>query len=114
MLDRDGMQVVRERTPSVHLPHDMLRLKRVQFSPRQILRNLTIETRDENILARRYFWPGCHRMQPYRDLYPWADAHLPNTNAVAARVIVLPTGMAIGEDEIATICAILRVLHAGA
>src|SRR5688572_4597810 len=21
----------------------------------------------ENILARKYFWPGCHRMKPYRD-----------------------------------------------
>jgi dTDP-4-amino-4,6-dideoxygalactose transaminase len=66
----------------------------------------------ENILARRYFWPGCHRMQPYRDLYPWADAHLPHTNGVAARVVVLPTGMAVGEEEIATICAIFEVLHA--
>jgi dTDP-4-amino-4,6-dideoxygalactose transaminase len=66
----------------------------------------------ENVLARRYFWPGCHRMQPYRELYPWADAHLPNTNDVAARVIVLPTGLAIGEEEIATICAVLRVLQA--
>jgi len=66
----------------------------------------------ENVLARRYFWPGCHRMQPYCDLFPSADAHLPHTNDVAARVIVLPTGMAIGAEEIATICAILRTLHA--
>jgi dTDP-4-amino-4,6-dideoxygalactose transaminase len=66
----------------------------------------------ENVLARRYFWPGCHRMQPYRDLFPWANSHLPNTNNVAARVVVLPTGMAISEEEIATICAVLRVLHA--
>jgi dTDP-4-amino-4,6-dideoxygalactose transaminase len=28
----------------------------------------------ENVLARRYFWPGCHNMQPYRDLYPDAGA----------------------------------------
>jgi dTDP-4-amino-4,6-dideoxygalactose transaminase len=62
----------------------------------------------ENVLARRYFWPGCHRMQPYRELFPWADAHLPNTNAVAERVIVLPTGSAIGEPEIETICDVIR------
>ena len=24
----------------------------------------------ENILARRYFYPGCHRMEPYRSLFP--------------------------------------------
>src|SRR5205823_8509995 len=24
----------------------------------------------ENILARKYFWPGCHNMEPYRSYYP--------------------------------------------
>ncbi len=23
----------------------------------------------EQVLARRYFYPGCHRMEPYRTLY---------------------------------------------
>lgn len=61
----------------------------------------------ENILARKYFWPGCHRMQPYKDLFPWADMHLPVTNTVAGRVIVLPTGTAVGEKEIETIVAVM-------
>jgi dTDP-4-amino-4,6-dideoxygalactose transaminase len=26
----------------------------------------------EGILARKYFWPGCHNMQPFRELYPHA------------------------------------------
>lgn len=63
----------------------------------------------ENVLARRYFWPGCHRMQPYRDLFPWADAHLPNTNAVAARAMVLPTGAATSPQDINQICDVIRV-----
>lgn len=46
----------------------------------------------ENILARRYFWPGCHRMKPYRDLFPHAGLVLEETERVANRVIVLPTG----------------------
>src|SRR5690606_378769 len=33
----------------------------------------------ENVLARKYFWPGCHRMKPYRDLYPHAGLMLPRT-----------------------------------
>jgi dTDP-4-amino-4,6-dideoxygalactose transaminase len=86
-----------------------------QYVVAEVARDATI-TRDhlvetlhsENVLARRYFWPGCHRMQPYRELFPWADAHLPNTNAVAERVIVLPTGTAIGETEIQTICDVIR------
>jgi dTDP-4-amino-4,6-dideoxygalactose transaminase len=64
----------------------------------------------ENVLARKYIWPGCHKMKPYADLYPWADAHLPVTNAVAARVVVLPTGVAASAEDIAQICAIIRVL----
>lgn len=63
----------------------------------------------ENVLARRYFWPGCHRMQPYRDLFPWADAHLPHTNAVAERVIVLPTGTTIDETHIETIVDVIAL-----
>lgn len=62
----------------------------------------------ENILARKYFWPGCHKMQPYRDLYPHAGLLLPNTEQVADRVVVLPTGTTVSEADAATICAILR------
>jgi dTDP-4-amino-4,6-dideoxygalactose transaminase len=64
----------------------------------------------ENVLARRYFWPGCHRMEPYRSLFPHAGLTLPNTALVADRVIVLPTGTAVSQDDIKTITRILAVL----
>jgi dTDP-4-amino-4,6-dideoxygalactose transaminase len=64
--------------------------------------------RGENVLARRYFWPGCHRMEPYRTLFPEAGQHLPHTERVAERVMALPTGTAVGEQDIATIGDILR------
>jgi dTDP-4-amino-4,6-dideoxygalactose transaminase len=67
----------------------------------------------ENILARKYFWPGCHRMMPYRELFPHAGLLLLNTQKVADSVIVLPTGTTIGKDEIALICAIIRTLLKG-
>jgi len=63
----------------------------------------------ENVLARRYFWPGCHRMEPYRSFFPHARLLLPNTERMAARVIVLPTGTAASLEDIEVICAILRV-----
>ena len=63
----------------------------------------------ENVLARRYFWPGCHRMEPYRSYFPHARLLLPNTERMAARVIVLPTGTAASLEDIEVICAILRV-----
>jgi dTDP-4-amino-4,6-dideoxygalactose transaminase len=64
----------------------------------------------ENVLARKYFWPGCHRMQPYRDLFPHAGLLLPNTEAVADRVIVLPTGEALPESAPQVIANVVRVL----
>jgi len=62
----------------------------------------------ENVLARKYFWPGCHRMKPYRDLFPHAGLLLPNTTRVAASVVVLPSGTAISPDEIQVIADVIR------
>jgi dTDP-4-amino-4,6-dideoxygalactose transaminase len=62
----------------------------------------------ENILARRYFWPGCHRMEPYRSHYPNAELMLPNTVRVANSVVVLPTGSAITPDDVAAIASVVR------
>ena len=62
----------------------------------------------ERVLARRYFWPGCHRMEPYRSHFPHASLLLPHTEEVARRVLVLPTGTAIGPEEIEGICEIIR------
>ena len=64
----------------------------------------------ENVLARKYFWPGCHNMEPYRSYYPHAGLVLPNTDRVAERVVVLPTGSSINLDEIRAIASVMRVL----
>ncbi len=64
----------------------------------------------ENIVARRYFWPGCHNMKPYRDLYPNVGMMLPNTQKVADNVVVLPTGTAMKGNMIKTVVSIIRVL----
>jgi dTDP-4-amino-4,6-dideoxygalactose transaminase len=64
----------------------------------------------ENVLARKYFWPGCHNMEPYRSYYPNAGLVLPNTKRVAERVVVLPSGSTISEEDIRAIVAVLKVL----
>jgi len=61
----------------------------------------------ENIRARRYFWPGCHRMEPYRSFFPNAGLMLPETERVSERVVVLPSGPAVGPDEVSVICRII-------
>jgi dTDP-4-amino-4,6-dideoxygalactose transaminase len=62
----------------------------------------------DNVLARRYFYPGVHRMEPYRMLDPVAPSRLPVTEAVLKRVLVLPSGTAVQPDDIAVIGEIFR------
>lgn len=66
----------------------------------------------ENILARKYFWPGCHNMQPYRELFPDAGALLPQTRIVADRVIVMPSGSTLPHGAVDVIAAVIQVLLA--
>ena len=70
----------------------------------------------ENVLVRRYFYPGCHRMEPYRTDDPQACVRLPQTERLANRVLCLPTGSAVSSSEITTICALIGfiVKHAAA
>lgn len=64
----------------------------------------------ENVLARRYFYPGCHRMEPYRSWFPQAGLLLPETERLTNRVLCLPTGTGINESQISIICEILRMV----
>lgn len=69
----------------------------------------------ENVIARRYFYPGCHRMEPYRTQQPQAGLVLPETEKLVGQTIVLPTGTDISPETIAQITDILRcaIAHAG-
>jgi dTDP-4-amino-4,6-dideoxygalactose transaminase len=68
----------------------------------------------ENVLARRYFYPGVHRMEPYRSYYPHARLLLPETERLARRILVLPTGTSVAPSDIEIICGILRSAIANA
>jgi dTDP-4-amino-4,6-dideoxygalactose transaminase len=63
----------------------------------------------ENVLARRYFSPGCHHMEPYRSFFPHATLMLPQTERLCRRVIVLPNGNSVDENVILQICNIIRL-----
>ena len=64
----------------------------------------------EQVIARRYFYPGAHRVSPYRELYPQRSP-LPVTEQLAAEVLILPTGTGISSTEIETLCAFLNWLQ---
>jgi dTDP-4-amino-4,6-dideoxygalactose transaminase len=79
----------------------------------QVSRDQLVEIlQAENVLARRYFFPGCHRMEPYRSYFPHAGLLLPETERLARRVLSLPTGTAVGAAEISKICQIIRLVMA--
>ena len=59
----------------------------------------------ENVLARRYFHPGCHRTAPYADDSPPA---LPVTERVLGRCLSLPTGTSVASADIELVGEIVR------
>jgi dTDP-4-amino-4,6-dideoxygalactose transaminase len=63
----------------------------------------------ENVLARRYFFPGCHNMEPYRSFFPHAKLLLPETERLLGRVLCLPTGTALDGAAVDAVCALVRL-----
>ena len=79
----------------------------------QLSRDLLVKIlQAENILARRYFYPGCHQMEPYRSYFPNAGLLLPETEKLTRKVVQLPTGTAIGKEETDQICRLIRFVFA--
>jgi dTDP-4-amino-4,6-dideoxygalactose transaminase len=66
----------------------------------------------ENIFARRYFYPGCHRMEPYRSRDPEAERRLPVTERAVARILLMPTGTAVEPPQIPIVASIVRTAMA--
>jgi len=64
----------------------------------------------ENILARKYFFPGCHNMEPYHSLKPDVGKHLPETEKLSRKVLILPTGTSPTETDIQTVCKLIRYI----
>jgi len=62
----------------------------------------------ENVLARRYFAPGCHRMAPYLAADGRPSVDLPATDRLSSRVFALPTGTGVTRADIEKMCALIR------
>lgn len=64
----------------------------------------------EGVLARRYFFPGLHRTPPFGD---GTAAGLPVTDHLCRTLMQLPSGQAVGDDDVGRVCAIIRRAVAG-
>jgi dTDP-4-amino-4,6-dideoxygalactose transaminase len=99
------------------LEYDHSEKRNYQYIVLEIEESQTVLSRDalqnilwaERVLARRYFYPGCHRMEPYASTMPKVGSRLPVTERLAQRVLVLPTGTAVSTEQIETICGIVRL-----
>jgi dTDP-4-amino-4,6-dideoxygalactose transaminase len=60
----------------------------------------------ENVLARRYFHPGCHRIPPHDGL---PTPPLPVTERALERCLSLPTGTAVSPEDAAAIGQLVRL-----
>ncbi len=68
----------------------------------------------ENVIARRYFFPGCHRMEPYKSYQPHVHFLVPNTERILERVLTLPNGLQLGLDGAKRISELIQFVIANA
>ncbi|MEU0562582.1 aminotransferase class I/II-fold pyridoxal phosphate-dependent enzyme [Dactylosporangium sp. NPDC006015] len=108
MLYQDGLAGVpgvtlRRQAPGERANHQYVV---IETDARDAVHDLLLE---HNVLSRKYFYPGCHDIEPYRSKRArHTPLPLPRTEALCDRVLSLPTGTSIGPAEIAGICDIIR------
>jgi dTDP-4-amino-4,6-dideoxygalactose transaminase len=98
------------------LDYDDMELTNFQYIAIEIDPVITGISRDEVmhllhaqlIMVRRYFYPGCHRMEPYASLYPRLTGQLPVTDDVCDKVLVLPTGTGVDAEDVERVCAAIE------
>jgi len=68
----------------------------------------------ENVLCRRYFYPGVHRMHPYAEGSSARADDFPVTDRLCGRLLQLPTGQTVSLADVEQICDLLRTMIAHA
>lgn len=66
------------------------------------------QLRDQQIYARRYFYPLITEMGPYREMSELHGKSWPRAQKVASQVICLPIYPDLSDDEVARIVAVVR------
>ncbi len=62
----------------------------------------------ENIYARKYFSPGVHRSVPYATQYPQYVERLKTTDSLCSKLIQLPIGALVTDEDVDNIVGIIR------
>ncbi len=105
----DGLQLIYNRDPEGQEQNNQQYVAVEVTESFPLGRNeLMRRLHQENVLVRRYFWPGCHRMEPYRTLQPDAGRNLPVTESILERILLFPTGVAMNPDKIRRVADLIR------
>lgn len=62
----------------------------------------------ENVLARRYFWPGVHKVEQFMRQPQW---NLPQTDQLNEDVLALPIGSRVKGEDVGTIAKLIREIQ---
>ena len=116
LLYREGLETIRGIRLNTYPPKEKNNYQFVTALiedvfplPRDDLMNILHR---ENIKVRRYFYPGCHRSEPYVSMPEYAGLSLPETDYVSGRILVFPTGPETTTESIHKIIELLEFLSA--
>lgn len=65
----------------------------------------------ENIRARRYFYPSCHKMEPYCSMPDVGKSELTKTEEASSKILCLPTYFDLKDEEVLQIAGIIKLVH---
>lgn len=102
----DGIEIVQhKRVSDSNYQYVVCRIDEQAFG---LSRDDLIEVlQAENILARRYFYPGLHQSKPYVEKFKEMSDSLTNTDILNASCIQLPLGAKVDSEKIEVICSII-------
>jgi len=82
----------------------------IEKSITNISRDLLMDAlKREDVITKRYFYPGCHNSKPYSD----NPISLPETDLLSDKVLVLPTGTSVTTKEVKKICKLIKYIIEG-
>ena len=65
----------------------------------------------ENVLSRRYFYPGCHRMEYYVKNYPDNPPCLPAADKALGEILCLPTTFTDPDRQIKKLAELIKTIR---
>jgi dTDP-4-amino-4,6-dideoxygalactose transaminase len=64
----------------------------------------------EGCRARRYFYPGCHQLEPFASRNPSGRCSVPKTERLCSQVACLPNGLHVSIGDAESICNVIEFI----